>query len=164
MNLAVSWRHSTLYDYEHTQPGTLFRVALGFWLLVFLAGVVAVLVSGVGAEKAIVPIILAAIFAAAIALFHSLTVRVSHNEIRLSFGAGLIQKSFLIDDIEAAATARNRWYNGWGIKKIRGGWLYNVSGFDAVEIQLNSGRRYRIGTDQPRELLAAVESAMAQSG
>ncbi|MFP6669710.1 MAG: hypothetical protein VB876_20535 [Pirellulales bacterium] len=153
-----------MYDYEHTQPGTLFRVALGFWLLVFLAGAVAVLVSGVGAEKAIVPIILAAIFAAVIALVHSLTVRVSHNEIRLSFGVGLIQKSFLIDDIEAAATARNRWYNGWGIKKIRGGWLYNVSGFDAVEIQLNSGRRYRIGTDKPRELLAAVESAMAQSG
>ena len=153
-----------MYDYEHTQPGTLFRVALGFWLLVFLAGAVAVLVSGVGAEKAIVPIILAAIFAAVIALVHSLTVRVSHNEIRLSFGVGLIQKSFLIDDIEAAATARNRWYNGWGIKKIRGGWLYNVSGFDAVEIQLDSGRRYRIGTDQPRELLAAVESAMAQSG
>ena len=98
-----------------------------------------------------------------LALFHSLTVRVSRNDIVLCFGIGLIRKSFVIDDIQSATIVRNRWYIGWGIKKIRGGWLYNVSGFDAVEIQLKNDRRYRIGTDQPRELLAAIESVTATS-
>jgi hypothetical protein len=36
-----------------------------------------------------------------------------------------------------------------------------VSGFDAIEIQLKNERKYRIGTDQPKKLLAAVESALA---
>jgi hypothetical protein len=38
-----------------------------------------------------------------------------------------------------------------------------VSGFDAIEIQLKNERKYRIGTNQPKELLAAVESALASS-
>ncbi len=74
---------------------------------------------------------------------------------------GLIRKSFLVDELETAAAVRNRWYHGWGIRKILGGWLYNVSGFDAVELRLKHGGRYRIGTDQPAELLAAIESVMA---
>ena len=113
---------------------------------------------------AIGPIVTGVICATVIALFHSLTVRVSQNDICLSFGVGIIQRKFLIDDIESTTTVRNRWYNGWGIRWIRSGRLYNVSGFDAVEIQLKNDRRYRIGTDQPRELLAAIETAIVQSG
>ena len=32
------------------------------------------------------------------------------------------------------------------------GWLYNVSGWEAVEITLPSGKRFRLGTDEPRRL------------
>ena len=53
---------------------------------------------------------------------------------------------------------KNRWYNGWGIRLIPRGWIFNVSGFDAVEIQMKNGRRYRIGTDEPEALLAAIQS------
>ncbi len=35
--------------------------------------------------------------------------------------------------------------------------------YDAVEIQLKNGRRYRIGTDEPAELLGAVESVIANT-
>ncbi len=46
------------------------------------------------------------------------------------------------------------WYYGWGIRgwlwpKM---WIYNVSGFDAVEIKLKNGKMYRIGTDEPKKL------------
>jgi len=92
-----------------------------------------------------------------------LTVRISRSDIAISFGVGLIRKRFSIGDIRSVRIARNRWYNGWGIRKIRGGWLYNVSGFDAIEIQLKNERKYRIGTDQPKKLFAAVESALAGS-
>jgi hypothetical protein len=31
-------------------------------------------------------------------------------------------------------------------------WIYNVSGFDAVEIKMKDGKTYRIGTDEPEKL------------
>jgi len=44
------------------------------------------------------------------------------------------------------------WLVGWGIRWTGSGWLFNVSGLDAVELSLKSGRRFRIGTDDPRGL------------
>jgi hypothetical protein len=32
------------------------------------------------------------------------------------------------------------------------GWLDNVSGFDAVAIQLSNGRQFCVGTDEPEKL------------
>ena len=145
-------------DYKHTQSGTLIRVLLGLVGVAIVAPAAQKLASGVETtETAIVISVIVVICASIVALFHSSTVRVSRNDIFLSFGIGLIRKRFLIHDIKSATIVRNRWYNGWGIRKIWGGWLYNVSGFDAVEIQLKNDRRYRIGTDQPFELLAAIE-------
>ena len=41
------------------------------------------------------------------------------------------------------------------------GVLYNVSGFDAVEIKLRTGKKFRIGTDVPQELDAAIRQALS---
>ena len=136
------------------------------WSLVVFFGVLAVVMLALGQKEAaivlgVVTVGLALILGIVLALCHSLTVRVSRSEIALSFGVGLIRKQFPIGDISSASIVQNRWYNGFGIRKIRGGWLYNVSGFDAIEIQLKNERKYRIGTNQPKELLAAVESALA---
>ncbi len=38
--------------------------------------------------------------------------------------------------------------------------LYNVSGFDAVEIKLRTGKKFRIGTDVPQELEEAIRQAI----
>ena len=151
-----------LYEYEHTQPATLGRVLIA-GLLVAIAGFAILrLAKGDPPQDAIVGFVApAAVLSIILALFHSLTVCVSSNEIALAFGIGLIRKSFPVVEIESAAIVRNRWYHGWGIRMLRSGWLYNVSGYDAIEIQLKNGRRYRIGTDQPQELLAAVESVTA---
>ena len=138
----------------------------GSWVVFF--GVLAVVMLALGQKEAaiglgVVTVMVAVINGIVFALFHSLTVRISRSEIALSFGVGLIRKQFPIGDISSASIVQNRWYNGFGIRKIRGGWLYNVSGFDAIEIQLKNERKYRIGTDQPKKLLAAVESALAGS-
>ncbi len=146
------------HEYEHTQPGILLRILIGVLAVSVGAPAMAVLAEG-GVEGAIPLAAIVMMAAFLLALFHSLTVRVSRNEIALSFGIGLVRKHFLTKDIQTVATVRNRWYNGWGIRKIRRGWLFNVTGWDAVEIQLVNGRRYRIGTDEPEELLAAIESA-----
>ena len=42
------------------------------------------------------------------------------------------------------------------------GWLYSVSGFDAVKIVLTNGRTYNVGTDEPTELLTAIQAAIEQ--
>jgi hypothetical protein len=34
--------------------------------------------------------------------------------------------------------------------------MYNVWGLDAVELELQSGKKFRIGTDEPAELLAIL--------
>ena len=153
-----------MHHYENTQPGTFIRVMTGSW--VFFFGLLAVVMLALGQKEAaiglgVVTVILTVILGIVCALFHSLTVRVTRSDIALSFGVGLIRKQFPIGDISSASIVQNRWYNGFGIRKIRGGWLYNVSGFDAIEIQLKNERKYRIGTNQPKELLAAVESAIA---
>ena len=155
-----------MHHYENTQPGTFIRVMTSSWVVFF--GVLAVVMLVLGQKEAaivlgVVTVGLALILGIVLALCHSLTVRVSRSEIALSFGVGLIRKQFPIGDISSASIVQNRWYNGFGIRKIRGGWLYNVSGFDAIEIQLKNERKYRIGTNQPKELLAAVESALASS-
>jgi hypothetical protein len=149
-----------MHGYEHTQPGTFIRILIGVSLLAVGAIVIALLAAGYPPEETIglgVPVIILAIV---LPLFHSLTVRISHNEITLAFGTGLIRKRFINHDVQSATIVRNRWYYGWGIRKIRGGWLFNVSGFDAVEIQLRNGRTYRIGTDRPKDLLTAIQTAI----
>ena len=93
-------------------------------------------------------------------LFDSLTVRVSQQFIQIDFGIGIIRKQFAIAKIQSATIVRNKWYCGWGIRLTPHGWLYNVAGLDAVEIRLNNGKRYRIGTDEPKELHKAINSAL----
>jgi len=36
------------------------------------------------------------------------------------------------------------------------GWMWNISGLDAVEIEYRDGKCFRIGTGDPQELLAAL--------
>ena len=116
-----------------------------------------------GREPELPALIPAAVLLVVLYLFHSLTVQVTPNDIVIAFGPGLIQKSFMIGEIERASAVRTRWYHGWGIKKIWGGWLFNVSGFDAVQIELRNGKLYQIGTDEPQRLREAILEAMEES-
>ena len=93
-------------------------------------------------------------------LLDSLTVRISNNFIEIRFGIGIIRKQFAIAKIQSATIVRNKWYYGWGIRLTPHGWLYNVAGLDAVEIRLNNGKQYRIGTDEPKELHKAINSVL----
>ena len=46
---------------------------------------------------------------------------------------GLIRRRIRIADIRSAAAVRNRWYYGWRLRLTPHGWLYNVSGLNAVQ-------------------------------
>ena len=147
-----------MHDYEHTQPGTLIRYAVGI-IALFLGVVGAVLVSQDN-EAGYIVILVVAIQGFVLSMFHSLTVSVDANEVVARFGIGLICLRYITSDIESVEQVRNPWYYGWGIKKYPGGWLYNVSGLDAVELVLKDGRKRRIGTDEPETLVNAIEAVI----
>lgn len=92
-------------------------------------------------------------------LFYSLTVKVSQDAIHCSFGIGLIARTIPIQKIESAYQVKNPWYFGWGVRYIPSGWIFNVSGLDAIEITLKSNGKFRIGTDDPAGLLFAIDQA-----
>jgi hypothetical protein len=135
--------------YQHTQPGKLIVLSM-------LAVLIVEVILGVTAYRPILAI--TPVFLIAGWLFHSLTIEVSKSELSWAFGPGLIRKRIRIEDISAAEAVRTTLLEGWGIHYCRFGWLYNVSGYDAVAIRLKNGKRFALGTDEPEALVAAVRT------
>jgi hypothetical protein len=92
-----------------------------------------------------------------------MTVIVEVDELRLSMGIGLIRRSIPLSEVESCQQVRNSWWYGWGIRLTPRGWLWNVSGLDAVELNYRSGKHFRIGTDEPRRLRDAIEAALSNA-
>jgi hypothetical protein len=93
------------------------------------------------------------------ALFSTLTIAIEDGLLRASFGPGLIQKKVKLAEIASVRPIPVRWWYGWGIRLTPYGWLYNVSGWEAVEITLRNGRRFCLGTDEPENLRKAIQDA-----
>lgn len=90
------------------------------------------------------------------ALFSTLTITIEDGLLRASFGPGLIQKKVKLSEIASIRPIPVRWWYGWGIRLTPHGWLYNVSGWEAVEITLRNGHRFCLGTDEPEDLSRAI--------
>lgn len=139
--------------YRHTQRGTLIlAVTLG------MAMVFAVL-----AMMLLKPLWLAPVILLVTAwLFSSLTVEITDRELRWRFGPGLIRKSVPLNEIISAQPVRTG--PSWGIHwSPRTGWLYNVSGFDAVAVTLRNGKKFALGTDEPQALAARLTEVIQQN-
>ena len=94
--------------------------------------------------------------------FSTLTVTIDEQFVQIKFGYGIFRKKFSIENIASAKAVKNHWYYGWGIRIWFWPymWIYNVSGFDAVEIVMRDRKVYRIGTDVPSELETALQRAI----
>jgi hypothetical protein len=97
-------------------------------------------------------------------LWSSLTVRVADDALRVQFGLGLPRKTVPLADLESVEVTRTRFLDGWGVHRTRRGWLYNVSGFDAVLLRRKDGKALLVGTDEPRKLKAALDRALTTAG
>jgi hypothetical protein len=93
-----------------------------------------------------------------------LTVEVDDNSLRAYFGRGWPQRTLTFAEATSAHAVRNYWWYGFGIWWIPKGTVWTVWGFDAVEVGLSSGRVFRIGTDEPEALLAALEGHVPADG
>jgi hypothetical protein len=125
--------------YQHTQVGYVILGGLGLGLAFCLVGI-----GMIGIHWALGLATIAMIVC--LVLFPSLTVTIDTQTARIHFGAGIIRHV--------------PWYYGWGIHLTPSGWLYNVSGFDAIELEMKNGKRHRIGTDDPQGLLQAIQQAL----
>lgn len=143
-----------MWIYRHTQSGTFVRWALGFGAALALVALVPTVRSG--AAGALVPLTVLVTFVLLVWLFGSLTVEVTTERVALWFGPGIIRREYAASAIRGAEAVRNHWIWGWGIRLTPHGWLYNVSGLEAVELTLEGGKQVRIGTDEPDRLVAAI--------
>jgi hypothetical protein len=135
--------------YTHTQVGWLvLAVVFGAAAVLF----VVFLLTGIRG----VPLAVPGIITIVALLFGWLKVTVDDRRVTARFGPGLVRKGFDLHEVVSAEPVRNKAWYGWGIRLTPHGWLFNVSGLDAVELTMRDGRRYRIGTDDPKGLARAV--------
>ncbi len=140
--------------YEHRQGGGFTR--LTFALGVALMPALYLLDPKVGPALLIATPLLLIAFAA----FDGLTIRIDGQALSWRFGhLGYPRGRVALADIAAAAVTRTTFWEGWGIRYTRRGWLFNVSGFDAVLIRKTDGKTFLLGTDEPRRLVAAIADA-----
>ena len=140
--------------YRHTQIG---------WVIVICFGIIILWTGYIGMlERSWIVLWVLGVFLVCLILFGTLTVAGNHRSIQVWFGPGLIRKTFSIDDIVSSTVVRNRWWYGWGIRKLPRGWVFNVSGLDAVELLMRSGKVFRIGTDEPQKLNNFLQTRLSE--
>jgi hypothetical protein len=138
--------------YEHTQTG--YVLICGLFVGAFAFAFARFFQTSPQREIFLVVSIL---FLITIVAFYKLTITIDDEILCASFGVGLVRKTVALAEIAACKPIRIRWWYGWGIHLTPHGWLYNVAGLDAVAITLRDGRKFALGTDDPDELVAAIQ-------
>ena len=99
----------------------------------------------------------ASTFAAFLA-FSRLTTTVTADTVTAAFRVGWPRHVIPLTAMVAVRVRRNSWWLGWGLRKVPKGWMNNLWGLGAVELQLDSGAVFRIGSAHPEELEAAIDT------
>ena len=150
-----------LFLYEHTQKAVWIVISVVIFLIFNIAiHIGLIFLQGPDKVSVTVGLVSSITITAAMIVFHSLTVQLHPDYLKFYFGPGLFGKTIPLTNITSCTSVRNRGWYGWGIRWIPNGRLYNIAGFDAIELTLKTGKRIRIGTDQPAELADAVNSAL----
>ena len=148
-------------NYRHSQYGFTWLFVI-VWMVIVMA-----LVAVFGNEETDAVLILAVTGAFLLLIgaitfwFSRLTIAIADDDVTAYFGAGWPRRSIKRHEIIGFRKERNKWWYGWGVRKVPGGWMYNVWGLDAVELELASGKKFRLGTDEPDDLAAALISLTA---
>ena len=144
-------------SYQHTQIGYLMLAVLATVAL-FYFWIYGVIANEAGRAPA-AAVMFFVVFI--LASFSSLKITINEQYLKIKFGYGIFRKNFPLNEITSVKSVKNHWYYGWGIRLWLWPrmWIFNVSGFDAVEITMKNGKIYRIGTDVPAELEAAIKQS-----
>ncbi len=92
---------------------------------------------------------------------HYLTVADDDDTLLIQFGPlPILSRRIPYADIEGAERGRTTLIDGWGVHlSLRGGWVWNIWGYDCVVLMLRHGK-LRIGSNDADKLLDFVQSKM----
>lgn len=136
--------------YEHTQLGHAIIWPLLTIILIVSGGFI-----GSSSHRG-TPLVVSVILLVCLVFFYKLRITINDESLCASLGLGIICTNVRVAEIVRCEPIRIRWWYGWGIHFTPYGWLYNVSGFDAVAITLRGGRKFALGTDDPDGLTTAI--------
>lgn len=94
----------------------------------------------------------------------SMTIQVTETHIRHWFGIGFWKKEIPLSTIQHIKLSKSAWYNGYGIRFVGNGWLYNVSGLDRIELHLQNNKVVYLGTDDPNGLVQHISEVLDETG
>ena len=137
--------------YEHRQIGEATLV-----LLIMLIVILGFIYREANAPTMLIPM---AVLTLAALIFGQMTVRVTDAGVRWWFGFGWPGGEVSLADVADAQIVKTSMLEGRGIHLTWHGWLWNTSGFSAVQLKRRDGVPITLGTDQPEALLAAIEAA-----
>ena len=141
------------------------KAPIHFILLVFAAGM---FTAGVTVEEA--PILIPMFFGGACMLFlagcfRHLEVRADGDELLIAFGPlPFFRRRVAYDRIESVEKCRSTFLDGWGIHiSPSGGWVWNIWGYDCVDIRFKKGSKLRLGTNDLDALYEFLKSQTKHS-
>lgn len=145
-------------SYQHTQNSPQWLVALVSLYAILIFSLAMALIRSDEAPPGIALLIILSQGFVFLAVLDAtrLTTAVTPSTVHVRFRLGWPNRTIDRGQIVGARAHRNTWLHGWGIRKIVNGWLWTVWGLDAVELDLDSGHKFRIGTDDVDGLLAAL--------
>ena len=144
--------------YEHTQPGTVLRWIVG---IVLAASFISAFVLGKKDIKVVLYFV-SPLMLGILAIFWSLTVEVTKTHLTHAFNFDFWKRSYALTEIESVSKVQNSWLYGFGIRYIGSGWLYNVSGTDAILIEFTDGKQIRLGTDDQENLYNVLSQQLEE--
>lgn len=147
--------------YRFTQFGT-FSVAIMLPIFLFSCYMLIKALSSGGEETA--PLIfVTVILLITLLTFYQITIIIDDKSVSFRMGIGLLKRSFPVSAISGCTVVRNFPLTGFGIRRVSNGWLYNVSGLNAVELSFkNRNSIVRIGTDKPYEVAEAINKLIGR--
>lgn len=141
--------------YDHTQSASLYLLLLAFAIGIFAASIFVgeIVVQTVCLSSGALMLLFA--FS-----FRNLTVSDEGTELLICFGPlPFFKRRLQYSELEKVEQARSTIMDGWGIHMSpSGGWVWNLWGFDCVDVWYRQGRKLRIGTDDPVALTQFLKS------
>ena len=141
--------------YRRVQWGRLLLGIFGAAWLVQAALMVAVAAQGTPESFAVPLGVVTLILGAALGAFGRMEVRVEDRTLTVCQAFGLLRRRVPLEMIRDVRSLRIPWYL-MGIKWHRGSWWWSVAPGEGLELLLEGGKALVVGTDDPRNLAAAL--------
>ncbi len=144
-------------DYQHTQSG---KFAIPVFVGLALLLLVIISLSSATFTGLVVMGLFLAFIGVVLVGFSRMTVTIEGDQAAVRFRFGWPARHIDLKDVHRVEPVRNKIWYGFGIRLTPQGWMYNVWGLDAVQLNFGDGKAFRIGTDEPDALTAALNTAM----